>query len=149
MKNNSKISLLDRVWSLKAVILSFGIALGIMLFVGIFWTSVKYENYDKTHHFYLNRGLFGTWAGEGSPNTKVYFPFVKVPFVETIEPLGNNKIAKIIDVSIFVPDLLVIMLICYPLALAIVRSLDKKYNFFYLIIFVLDCWLYFSWFPRV
>lgn len=145
---------LKKFWNLKAVILAFLIAFAFCFFMGIFSNSKGIKpTFTVNRWFYISRGFPVAWAGVTKPDLEVDFPIIKAPFL--ISEIKGDKYNKIINLSVFAPLFLSVLLIVYPFAFIISKASDenKSLNIFlvpiYFFLTIVCIFFYFFWFPRI
>lgn len=143
-----------KFWNLKAFILAFQIAFIFCFFIGIFWNHpVRVEVFNENSWYYINRGYPISWAGVSKPFLSVDPPIIKAPFL-TSEIYGDTY-DKIIDLSIFLPLFLGVLLVAYPITFVFSKAAEENKSFNIIlvpsfILLALGCiFFYFFWFPRI
>jgi hypothetical protein len=141
-------------WDLRAFILSFEMAFVFCFFIGIFWNPpVRMEVFNERSWYYINRGYPISWAGVSKPNRTVNFPIIRAPFLTN--EISQDKYDKIIDLRVFIPLFIAILLGSYVIAF-IFSYFAKKNKFINLILvsnivilIFISIYSYFFWFPRI
>lgn len=143
-----------KLWDLKAFILALQISFIFCFFIGIFWNHpVRVEVFNENSRYYINRGYPISWAGVSKPSLPVDFPIIKAPFL--ISQIEGDSYAKIIDLSIFLPLFLAVLLIAYPITFVFSKASDdnKALNIIlipsYIFLTLVCIFFYFYWFPRI
>jgi hypothetical protein len=147
--------MVKKFFIIKAFLVSLIVSISFCFFSGIFWNSSKpYKaEFNQNHWYYLNRGIPKIWSGVSKSNSSVNLPLVKAPFLES--NLEGEKYNKIIDLSVFIPLVLIVILLVYPFSFIIVKASEenKDLNFFiipaYVFLGLLLVFLYYFWFPRI
>lgn len=145
---------LTKLWNLKAFILAFQIAFSFCFFIGIFANSLDIKpTHTENRWFYISRGYPVAWAGVTKPNLGVDFPIIKAPFLT--KSIGGESYAKIINLSIFIPMFLTVLLISYPITFVFSKATEenKTLNIIlypsYVFLTLASIFFYFFWFPRI
>ena len=114
--------------SVKAAILAFELAFVLCFFSGIFYvfSSGFYSKHDLPHWYYVNRGLFISWAGVSLRDTAVELPLIKAPFILIKEDWVGGEWNKVIDLGRFLPIFASIFILAYLVAYPLIRASDKN-----------------------
>ncbi len=139
---------------IRALILAFQLAFIFCFFLSIFANNPpRITNYGQTHWYLINRGYPRAWAGTSLPDKKVDFPIIKAPFT-TVE-IDNNTFVKVIDLSLFIPMMMIAMATSFPFTWVFTKSLEKDkmanaiFGLIFFILSLLGVIFYFFWFLRI
>ena len=145
-----------KLWNWKAAILAFEVAFVFCFFVGRFWNPpIITKLYDSKHQFYINRGYPVAWAGTSAINKVVEFPIVKAPFLIKELRINGSKWEKIIDLRIFIPLFMTVLLISYAVSFPLAKVSEENKNFSFILfptyfILLISCiFFYFFWFSTI
>src|SRR3989338_9957788 len=157
--------MLNNKLDIKTFVLAIEVSFFFCFFLSIFYNrllinqSYKYdlplsrEKGSAQRHFYINRGYPIAWAGVSAINKNVEFPLVKAPFIVSKLSIDGSKWSKIIDLKVFIPTFMAMLVIFYRLLLPITKKINAiRHSFFllapiYLILLAACKFVYFSWFP--
>ena len=136
----------------KVFVLALQAAFIICFFSGIFWHHpVRIQVFDQDSWYYINRGYPVSWAGVSNPSFPVDFPVVKALFL--MREVDGGRYEKVIDLGVFLPLFLVVLLMVYPITLAFFKAvennrLSSRVFVLSFVLFTLGCiFSYFIWFP--
>jgi hypothetical protein len=140
-------------WNIHVFVLAFLITFIFSFFIGIFVSPVRIQVFGEDQWYYINRGYPTSWAGVSKVHLPVEPPIVKAPFISA-EIMGDTY-HKIIDLRVFLPFFLAVLLFAYPLTFAVYKFIEEsRYSHIVLkVLYVgltLACiFFYFFWFPRI
>lgn len=145
---------IKRFLNLGTFILAFQLAFASCFLLGIFWNSnTRSEAFNDSRWYYINRGSPAPWAGISKLSLPVDFPIVKAPFL--MSEINGDKFVKIIDLSIFFPLFLKVLLVSYVFAYAFFKAVEKNKDlrkitiYSYTSLVLIDIFSYFFWFSKI
>lgn len=138
----------------KASISAILIALVLTMFIGCFANAPQNmdESFSGKYWYYINRGYPTPFMGWTLRGVNVALPHINLPFI--VSP-GEEKLAKIIDLTKFAPLMLAIFLLAYFPNYVFAKTLDGNNKLFPIwiignaIIIIIGIFIYFFWFPRI
>jgi hypothetical protein len=138
---------------MKKTLFVFTLSLLITLFIGCFANSPSHHVFQSDTWYYVNRG-YPAYAGVALKDSMLPFPLVKAPFISIPEENGT-LFMKVIDLSIFLPFLIILNEAINYLVSKIVKShiKNKSWNLFFtlgpIFFLFLALFVYFGWFSRI
>lgn len=142
-------------WNKGLFLIAVHLALVIVLALGVFVGDIHSIQTDinSERWYFMNRGLPKIWSGVALAESAVLFPLVKVPFYKI--HLESARFQRMIDLSVFVPMVLMMLLPSYVLVFMLKKATDENRGlrlFFltgYLLFTLLSMGVFWVWISRV